>query len=94
MILMQTYIEHNKQLSPVEIAGEICILNIETGKYYFFNESASSIWRLISEPSQVSTIISHLMAEYNVSKEECQISVFAVLEEMLTNKLIETVGIT
>lgn len=89
MILIHTIVKNNEHLNPVEIAGEISILNIETGKYLFLNETASFIWRLISDPLEVSTIIDRIIDEYNVPKEECQERVIAVLDEMLTSKLIE-----
>lgn len=92
MISLNTLIQKNNSISPVDIAGEISFLNVETGKYSFLNSTASYIWRAIPDvPIQVSFLIPAIMEEHIVSEEECTQNLIEFLEELLTDKLIKIV---
>lgn len=72
-----------------DLAGESVILNLKTGLYYGLNEVGASIWNCIQSPTTVDEICNTIMGQYDVSPEDCEQDVFALLQEMMSAKLIE-----
>jgi hypothetical protein len=65
-----------------EIEGEIVMMNIETGAYASLNETGKSIWELLETPKTFEELIESLMEEYDVTEEQCKISVSSFLDKM------------
>tara|TARA_X000000368_G_scaffold226678_1_gene178928 strand:+ start:384 stop:647 length:264 start_codon:yes stop_codon:yes gene_type:complete len=64
-----------------EIEDNLIILNSETGKYLELNSSAKFIWKLIENGKNFSEILTSLLDEFEVSREEAQ----SALDDLLLN---------
>ena len=64
-----------------EIEDNLIILNSETGKYLELNSSAKFIWKLIENGKNYSEILTFLLDEFEVSREEAQLA----LDDLLLN---------
>ena len=71
-----------------ELAGESVILNLKTGLYFGLNEVGAKIWEQIQSPKTFQEICNAIIAEYEVSEEECKKDVEELLEEMITAQLV------
>lgn len=69
--------------------GDSVLLDLRDGVYYELNAVAGSIWKLIQSPISVETILNALLGEYDVSRDQCNADLLAVLEEMAKRGLIE-----
>jgi len=64
-----------------EIEDNLIILNSETGKYLELNSSAKFIWKLIEDGKNYLEILTSLLDEFEVSREEAQ----SALDDLLLN---------
>jgi phosphoribosylformylglycinamidine (FGAM) synthase PurS component len=71
------------------LAEEAVILDLKSGKYYGLNPVGASIWSLIQQPITVAQIKAALLAEYEVDAETCEQDLQTLLQDLLSNGLIE-----
>jgi hypothetical protein len=72
-----------------DLAGEVVILHLKSGEYFGLNEVATRIWNLIQEPKTAGAVLDAVLKEYDVAIAELERDIFALLEQMITNELIE-----
>lgn len=77
-----------KNINVTELAGEKVMIDFETGKYFMIKGVGNDIWDMIQTPVSVGEIIEKLLAEYDVSEEECSASVCTFLEKLKELKFI------
>ena len=65
-----------------EIEGDIVMMDVSNGSYATLNETGKSIWLLLENPKTISEITEALLAEYEVSKEQCEKTVNEFLKKM------------
>ena len=77
-------IELKKTLNVTDLAGEKVMVDFEQGKYFMIKGTGNDIWDMLQENKNITTgeIIDKLMAEYEVSQEECEASVMEFLGKM------------
>lgn len=72
-----------------EIANESVILDLDKGLYYGLNEVGTQIWKLVQSSRSIESIIQVLLEEYDVSRETCTESIFALIQDLQSHGLIE-----
>ncbi|WP_339924727.1 PqqD family protein [uncultured Cyclobacterium sp.] len=65
-----------------EIEGDIVMMDVSNGSYATLNETGKSIWLLLENPKTIGEITEALLAEYEVSKEQCEKTVNEFLKKM------------
>jgi hypothetical protein len=71
------------------LAGEAVILSLQSGQYFGLNEVGARIWNLIQEPKTVGAVLESVLQEYEVEPDRLERDLFALLEKMAINELIE-----
>lgn len=77
-----TKIIMKKKLNITDLSGEKVMVDFETGKYFLIKGVGNDIWDFIQEESTPGAIVEQLLQEYDVSREECEKSVFEFLEKL------------
>jgi hypothetical protein len=72
-----------------DIGGEAVILHLQTGIYHGLNEVGARIWNLIQAPKAVQDIKQIVLEEYDVTAQECDRDLIALLKDLLAAGLIE-----
>lgn len=72
-----------------DLGGEVAILDLKVGVYYGLDEVGARVWELIQEPKVVSEVRDVLLEEYDVAPERCERDLFALLERLAQEGLIE-----
>ena len=72
-----------------EIEDDLIILNSDTGKYLELNSSAKFIWKLIENGKNYSEILTSLLDEFEVSREEAQLALDDLLLSIKKQDLID-----
>lgn len=75
-------IKLKKNLNVTDLSGEKVMIDFDSGKYFMIKGSGNDIWDLIQEDITVEEIIKKLLAEYDVSEEECEKSVMEFLGKL------------
>ena len=78
-----------KQLNVTELAGEKVMIDFESGKYFLIKGAGNDIWDLLQTEITPAEIIENLLAEYDVTREECEKSVMSFLEKLQELKFID-----
>ncbi len=73
-----------KKLNVTDLAGEKVMVDFEQGKYFMIKGAGNDIWDMMQEGAELTPaqIIDRLLAEYDVSPEECENSVMDFLGKM------------
>ena len=76
--------------ASVDLDDEAAILNLKTGVYFGLNEVGAWIWKMIQQPRTVAEVRAALLDEFEVTPEQGEADLQALLREMVQHQLIET----
>jgi hypothetical protein len=88
-LLHDSVIQVAKEQVSCDLAGEAVILCLKSGHYFGLNEMGTRIWNLIQEPSTVGAVFEAVLQEYDVTPDQLEADLLALLEKMAINELIE-----
>jgi hypothetical protein len=71
------------------INGEVAILSLEKAIYFGLQGVGVQIWEALEQPRSVSDLCQLIMAEFDVSAEQCHQDVVGLLEDMRKEGLVE-----
>jgi hypothetical protein len=75
------------------LGAETVILGMDDGVYYGLDAVGARVWALLATPHRVSELVRVVTSEFDVSTEQCERDVLALLEELSARGLIrEAVG--
>jgi Coenzyme PQQ synthesis protein D (PqqD) len=88
-LLRDAFIKVAKEQVSCDLAGEVVILSLKSGEYYGLDEVGTRIWNLIQEPKTVGAVLEAVLKEYDVAVDQLERDIFALLEQMVINELVE-----
>lgn len=71
------------------LGGESAILNLKSGVYYTLDPVGARVWNILQRPCSVHDVRDTLLSEYEVECELCEHDLYALLEKLLREGLIE-----
>jgi hypothetical protein len=71
---------------------ESAILNMKNSVYYGLNSVGTRVWSLLDEPRSVGQLRDTLVGEYEVDESLCEKDLFALLEQLRNEGLIDVKG--
>jgi Coenzyme PQQ synthesis protein D (PqqD) len=89
---LQTTVIVSSQQVSCPLGDEAAILNLKNSVYYGMNPVGATVWNLLKQPKTVAEIRDAIVEEYEVEEERCEQDLFALLEEMRSEGLIEVRG--
>ncbi len=72
----------------VSVGDELVMADVDVGKYYAFNEIATSIWNGIQKKISIQDLCLKLQDEYEVSSEFCLSEVLTFVNELHQRGLV------
>lgn len=72
-----------------EIEDETVVLHPDNRTYYSLNPVAARIWELLQEPRRIQDIRDQIVAEYDVSRAQCEDDLFEFLELLFAEDFVE-----
>jgi hypothetical protein len=82
-----------KDKISADLSDEAVILDLKSGVYYGLDAVGARIWALIQEPRAVDAIRDTILSEYEVEPERCERELFAFLQELAAQGLIEVADV-
>jgi hypothetical protein len=73
-----------------QIRDESVLLDLGQGKYYALNTVGARIWEILQSTHTVGDVLATIVAEYDVSHDDCQRDVLAVVGELMDFGLLDT----
>jgi hypothetical protein len=86
---LQTTVMVTAQQVSCPLGDESAILNMKNSVYYGVNPVGATVWNLLKEAKTVGQIRDAILDEYEVDQVRCEKDLFAMLEEMRSEGLIE-----
>ena len=83
-----TYKRSEKTL-VADVGEDIVALNVERGFTYGMTGVTTAVWQLLAEPRDLTQLCSELLNLYEVDAEICRKQVSRLLDEMITEGLVE-----
>ena len=72
-----------------DLEGEAVILDTDASEYYGLNEVGTRIWTLLEEPRTFEELVSALLEEYDVDRDQCEEDVRELLGQMMEKDLLD-----
>jgi hypothetical protein len=77
-----------KEQVSCALGKDTVILHLANGTYYSLNEVGSSVWNYLQTPRTVEQVRNLLLEEYCVEPSQCEQDLLALLESMISARLI------
>ncbi|CAM4097742.1 metallophosphoesterase [Bacillus manliponensis] len=71
-----------------DMDGETVMMSVENGKYYNLGKIGGAIWNIMKEPVSIEQVVTILMSEYDVEREDCEEQVRSFLIQLYEEDLI------
>lgn len=75
-----------------DLNGEAVIMHLPSESYFGLDPVGAAIWNFIQTRRSFDAICDHLMAEYDVSREQCAAEVARLIDEMRANGLVDVIA--
>lgn len=72
-----------------DAAENIVVLGLNDGIYYELKEVAARIWELVQQPRSFQEVLDKILEEYEVSTEQCERDLLALIESLSSRGLLE-----
>ena len=73
-----------------QVGDEIIILHVGNGTYFGLDAVGSRIWQLMAERKSPSEICEVVLEEYDVSREDLERDIIALIKDLVAQDLIST----
>ena len=77
------------QVMARDVGTETVILNLESGIYFGLDQVGARIWQLLSAGKTLAEVCDAMVADYDVSHDDIQRDVLALVEQLQSQHLIE-----
>jgi hypothetical protein len=71
-----------------ELQGEAVLLNLDSGIYFGLDAVGTRMWQLIVEQEQLAEVARSIVAEYDVSQEQCAADLLALVARLEAQGLV------
>ena len=85
---MSTATWERRDCVSAEVEDSLVLLDLDSLKYHSLNTTAAAVWEILSEPRSEDSIVELLCQRYNVSPEQCRISLDRLLATLSASGLI------
>ena len=82
-------VSRRASLLEAEVDGEVVALDVDSGRCYGFNATATEVWKHIAEPMRLSALRDALTDRYEVDAETCELQLRELLAELERDGLVE-----
>ena len=80
------------EVMDADVGDEVVAFDVHSGHTFSLNEVAASVWRSLSEPKSLDALRDELLADYDVSVEQCTSELEQLLEELVEKGLVQKIA--
>ena len=91
-IQLHTVVSHGPDQLFCDLDGEIVLMSITRGQYYYLNQVGSYIWTHLATPCRVEAICEALMERYEVERAVCEREVLEFLGALAKDNFLRVVS--
>ena len=91
-LTMDAIIRRNDALLSTRLGdADVVMMDVEQGAYYGLEAVAARVWAMTEQPLSVGSLCDRLVAEYQISSEQCRQEVLAFLGDLLNQHIVQIV---
>jgi hypothetical protein len=83
-----TVISHSDHVLACVVDAQVVMMALETGSYYYLDETGSCIWELCKEPITIGALVNELVGRFDGERSQLVGETLAFLEELAGQRLI------
>jgi hypothetical protein len=87
-VTIDSVLVRDKNLAAADLDGQIVVLSTRAGSYFSFNDVASEIWQLLSEPCRVDALFDALSQSRDVDVTALSRDVLPFLQSLIDRRLV------
>lgn len=92
MIEPSTVVRRSGDLVTAPLGQGLAMMDVESGTYFVLDDIGTFVWSRLAEAVQVAELLAELERLYDVTPEECERDVLALLGRMHAKGTVEIVG--
>lgn len=81
-------VKRNDDVLFSEVADGMSLMDIDSGKYFHFDETGSVIWKQIDGAQNIDQLCERLEQEFDVDSDTCKSDTLEFLQELENLKLV------
>lgn len=85
---MNKIYQRKSGVMAADMNGETVMMDIQTAAYYNIGSVGGDIWKFMEKPLSKAELVNCLIAEYDVSAEQCAEDIQPFLDEMVSTGLL------
>jgi len=76
-----------------QVGDETVILDLSSGMYFSLDRVGAEIWQLLTEGHRLDSIVTTMLARYEVAEDQLRQDVTHLVDELLSRGLVQAVAI-
>lgn len=88
MLTLHAIVSRSSEVVAAPLGDDLMMMSVARGAYYSLNPVGAAIWQRVERPTAVAELCAALLEEFEVSPEQCQAEVLALLAEMEREGLV------
>jgi hypothetical protein len=85
----RSYYRKKPGFASADLGRELAILDLDSGSYLGFNQTAAQVWMMLEEPLSIEAICDRLRQQFAVGEETCRDQVASLLARMSQRGLVD-----
>ena len=90
-MMPETIVSRGKDVLASHLGEETVMMDVDQGRYYGLNVTATRIWDMLAQPITVSGLCAQLAGEFAVPWPQCEQEVLEFLEDLMSRGLVKMV---
>ncbi len=70
------------------VDDDMVLMRVESGRYYYLNQTGRAIWTLLESPLPVSELCAMLVDRFEINANQCEREILAFVEDMRRDGLV------
>ncbi|MGB9379746.1 PqqD family protein [Candidatus Binatus sp.] len=85
-------VEINDGVTWRDLAGDVVILNVETGVYFGLDGAGGQIWRELVEHGSIEKTLEALERQFDAEPDELRRDLDEIVEQLVKKRLVQLIG--
>jgi len=91
-LTLDSVIARVSDVTSAEVDDELLMMRLESDAYFGLDDIGARIWAMLEQPVSVGAVCGALVAEYDVTPEQCQRDVLHFLGDLAEKGLVHEPG--
>lgn len=87
-VSLHTAVLRKKDITTVDFDGELALMDVNKGVYYYMDSIGSEIWGILQTITTTDEIVQQLILQYDIDEETCRNHVLNFIEELIDRDLV------